>query len=134
MKKRFNFKVIAAVVLLGVLVLNIQYALTGYNGADVSARQSSQSNTSTEVTGTILGVSTYYNCDSKYDITYTSGQTIALTYQVGAGATNLSYIGSISGGWGASYIYTSSRSGVIQAMRTECPGYAGFCWHKSCGE
>lgn len=135
MKKRFNLKLVASIVLLGVLVLNIQYALTGYNGADVFARQSSQSNTSSDGTGTaILGVATYTTCDSRYDISYTSGQTLVLTYQVGAGATNLSYIGSVSGGYGASYTYYSSQGGVIQAESRNCPGYGGFCTHKACGE
>lgn len=137
MKKRFNLKLVASIVLLGVLVLNIQYALTGYNGADVFARQTSQSGTSSsDATSSagFLGNETYSSCGAKYDYTYTGGQTLVFTYNAGASVTNLSYIGSASAGYGVSYTYYSTGSGVIQAEKRDCPGYLGLCTHQACGE
>ncbi|PSL24447.1 hypothetical protein [Chitinophaga ginsengisoli] len=141
MKKHINFKVIAAIVLLVVLTLNVQYALTGYNAADVYARDntssSSQSSSSSESDMSqsgLLGEETYSSCPEKYDLTYSNGQTLSFSYQLSASITGISYVGSASVGGGTSYNYVSTVSGVRQAKERNCPGYFGWCSHRDCGQ
>ncbi|SHN25233.1 hypothetical protein [Chitinophaga sp. CF418] len=141
MKKHFNFKLIAAIVLLVVLTLNVQYALTGYKAADVSARDysstSSESSSSSETDVSqsgFLGVETYTSCPEKYDMTYSMGQTLNFSYQLSVSITGISYIGSASVGGGTTYSYVSSASGVRQAKERNCPGYFGSCSHRDCGQ
>ncbi|MCF6407496.1 hypothetical protein L3C95_31680 [Chitinophaga filiformis] len=139
MKKHINFKLIAAIVLLVVLTLNVQYALTGYKAADVYARDysSSESGSSSESDMSqsgLLGEETYTSCADKYDMTYSMGQTLTFSYQLSANISGISYIGSASVGGGTSYNYISTTSGVRQAKERNCPGYFGFCSHRDCGQ